>query len=81
MIPYGLIQKIQEYQSNVEMSDCYIAITCKDERVFKFRFQNAPLAFVNSVKVIKKYALKPDLKSLFCLRRLEEGKLNEKSKL
>jgi len=38
MVPYGYILKIQVYKSSAEMNDCYFVITCKDERVFKFRF-------------------------------------------
>jgi len=75
MVPYGLIQKVLEYQSSLEKNDCYIAITCKDERVFKFRFEKAPHAFDNTARIIKRYALKPDLKSLFCMLRASEQKI------
>jgi len=81
MVPYGYIQKIQEYKSSAEMSDCFIAITCKDERVFKFRFQQTPQAFENAAKIIKNYALKSDLKSLSCYLRPKETNKFELQKL
>jgi hypothetical protein len=49
------------------MTECSITISCKDERVFKFKFEKSPLHFVNTAKIIKKYALKAELKFLFCL--------------
>ena len=54
------------------MNDCYFVITCKDERVFKFRFHQAPIQFGNSLCVIRKYALQTDLKQLYCFRYASE---------
>lgn len=64
-VPYGYILKLQE-SSNSDKTNCLITVTCKDERVFKFKFEGNGPIFVQTLKVIRRYALQPKLENLYC---------------
>lgn len=64
-VPYGAIQRLVE-SSNTDRLKCAITIFCKDERFFKFKFDNSALAFGNTVKAIKKYSMCQTVDQLYC---------------
>ena len=55
-VPYGAIQRLVE-SSNTDRLKCAITIFCKDERFFKFKFDNSAPAFGSTVSAIKKYSM------------------------
>lgn len=65
-VPYGVIQKLQE-SSNTDKTSCSITVTCKDERVMKFKFENVAPVFLHSVKILRKYSLCQKIEQLFCV--------------
>ncbi len=63
-MPWGVIQRMQE-KSNTDKMKCSVELTCKDERVVKFRFTNQGQAFLQTCNIIRKYALPKKMDQIF----------------
>jgi len=56
---------LQDSHNNVK-SDGIITITCKDQRLIKFKFENAPADFMAVLNKIKQHSVVSKLNELFC---------------
>lgn len=65
VIPYGYITKLNE-SSNETKSQGTITLHLKDERIFKFKFENNPGQYRETLQIIGKYALVSKPEQLFC---------------
>lgn len=66
-LPYGYITQVQS-SSNELKTQGTITLTSKDERVLKFKFENAPGQFRESLQIIVKYAVIKNVGDLFCFK-------------
>jgi len=53
--------------SNVTKSDATLTIVCKDERIIKFKFEDAAV-FQPVLNTIVKHAIVDNIKNLFCYK-------------
>ena len=74
ILPYGYISKVTE-SSNDAKTQCSITLTSKDERILKFKFENNPGQFRETLGIIGKYALLRNVNDLYCCKSVP-GKMN-----
>ena len=55
-VPYGFIHRIID-TPNENKNMGLITILCKDERVFKFKFENNFLVFRDALKIINQHTI------------------------
>ena len=78
-VPYGYIYRVME-TSNEAKSTGEISVYCKDERMFKFKFENNMLVYREALRVLNESTQIANQEQLYCYGAAKHAHISSQTK-